>query len=158
MMRGLVDVLRVLLIAAMLLIGLLQVVALPWLSGVMAADLPAEAYMRWPMLVLSILGLTCVQVGIACTVRLLGITRRGAVFQRSAVGWVDGIIGAFLAGSALCLGTLLYVGATVSGPPLFSIALLAASVGGVGLALLMVVMRSLLLQAAGLRSELDVVI
>lgn len=150
--------LRGLLIAAVVIILVAQVLYLPWLSGGVARELPAEAYMRWPILTLAILGLLCVQVALVCTERLLSFVRQRAVFQPGALGWVDGIVAAFLAGSFVCLATLVYQAFTVSGPPLWSLALLAGVVDGVGLALLMWVMRTLLVQAIEMRAEIDVVI
>lgn len=156
--RVVVGLLRVLLAGAFLVIALLQVVGLPWLSGVMARDLPAEAYMRWPILTLAVLGLGCVQVGIVCTLRLLGFTRSGEVFSPRALRWVDGLTGAFLAGSLVCLATIVYQSFTVGGPPVWMLMLLCGVVLGVGMALLMSVMRTLLVQATGLRTEMDAVI
>lgn len=153
-----IGLLRGLLIAALLVILALQVVGLPWLSGVMAEDLPAEAHMRWPILALAIAGLACVQVGIVSTVRLLGFTRRGEVFSSAALRWVDGIIGGFLAASAVCLATFAYQAFTVGGPPLWTLLLLLGVVTGISMALLMSVMRTLLVQATSLRREMDAVI
>jgi len=84
--RVVVDLLRVLLAGALVVILLLQLVVLPWLSEVMAEDLPGEAHMRWPILILAILGLSCVQAGIVCTLRLLGLAYP---FKRSSrcAGW-----------------------------------------------------------------------
>lgn len=153
-----VDLLRVLLIGSLLIVLLLQLIGLPWLSGIMAEDLPAEAYMRWPILALAIVGLGCVQVGLVCTFCLLSFTRRGEVFSPHALRWVDGIIGAFLAGSLVCLATIVYHSLTVGGPPLWMLLLFFGMLAGVGLALLMLVMRALLVQATTLRSEMDVVV
>lgn len=153
-----VDVLRILLILALLLTLAVQLVGLPWLSGVLAAELPAEASMRWPILGLAIAGLVCVEVGIVCTLRLLGSTRSGEVFSTRSLRWVDGIIAAFLAASAICVATLIYQSFTVGGPPLWTLLLLLGAISGVGMALLMGVMRSLLVQATGLRHELAAVI
>lgn len=156
--RVLVGALRVLLRGAFVAIVLLQVVGLPWLSGVMAQDYPAEAYMRWPILGLAVLGLGCVQAVIICTVRLLGFTVRGEVFSLEALRWVNGIIGAFLAAAVVCLATVVYQSFTVAGPPLWMLLLLTGALVGVGLALLMLVMRSLLVQATIQRTELESVI
>lgn len=153
-----VDLLRVLLIGSMLVILFLQLIGLPWLSGVMAEDLPGEAYLRWPILALAIMGLGCVQVGIVCTLRLLGFTRRGEVFLPRALRWVDGIIGASLAASLVCLATIVYQSLTVAGPPVWMLLLLFGVLGGIGMALLMGVMRTLLAQATTLRTEMDAVI
>ncbi len=156
--RVVVDLLRVLLAGALVVILLLQLVGLPWLSAVMAEDLPGEAYMRWPILILAILGLGCVQVGIVCTLRLLGYTQRGEVFSARALRWVDGIIGAFLAASLVCFATVAYQSFTVGGPPVWTLLLLFGVLAGVGMALLMVVMRTLLEQATNLRTEIDAVV
>lgn len=156
--RVVVDALRVLLVAALVAIAAVQVLILPWLSGAMAQDLPAEAHMRWPILILSILGLGCVQVALVCTLRLLGFTRRDEVFSPRAFRWVNGIIGAFLGCSLVCAATIAYQSATVAGPPLWMLLLLAGVAAGLGLALLMTVMRALLVRATALQSEMDVVI
>ena len=156
--RIVVTALRVILVAALLVILLVQVVYLPWLSGEFARDFSAEAYMRWPILALAILGLLCVQIGIVCTLRLLGFTRRDEVFSPDALRWVNGIIGAFAAGSLVCVATITYQSFTVAGPPLWMLMLLCMAIAGVGLALLMTVMQTLLLRATTLKSEMEVVI
>lgn len=158
MSRLVIDVLRVMFVGAIILILVVQAVFLPWLSGVMARDLPAEAHMRWPILTLAILGLLCVQVVIVCTVRLLGFARADRVFSTDTLRWVNGIISAFLGGSVVCLATIFYQSATVGGPPLWGLLLICGVLAGVGLALLMIVMRTLLLRATALKGELDVVI
>lgn len=114
--------------------------------------------MRWPILILSILGLACVQVGIVCTLRLLRFTRNDEVFSPRAFRWVNGIIGAFLGCSLVCAATIVYQSATVAGPPLWMMALLGGVFAGLGLTLLMTVMRTLLVRATTLQSEMDVVI
>lgn len=72
--------------------------------------------------------------------------------------WVDGIIISFLSGSGVCLATASHNASTVSGPPFWILLLYIGAIAGGGLALLMVVMRRLLVQASTLRGELDVVI
>ena len=153
-----IEVLRVMLGGALLLILLAQAVLLPWLSGDVARELPAEAYMRWPILTLAILGLLCVQIVIVCTERLLTFTRTDRVFSPDALRWVNGIIGGFLGGSVVCLATLVYQSFTVAGPPLWGLLLICGVLAGIGLALLMVVMRVLLVRATSFKNELDVVI
>ncbi|WP_131105177.1 DUF2975 domain-containing protein [Ornithinimicrobium sufpigmenti] len=156
--RVVITVLRVLLGVAVVVILLLQAVFLPWLSGEMARDLPAEAHLRWPILTLAVLGLVCVQAVIVCTIRLLGFVRDGRVFTPGALRWVDGIIGAFAAGGLVCLVTITYQSMTIAGPPLWMLALWAGVLAGAGLALLVWVMRALLVQATTLRSEMEMVI
>ncbi len=153
-----VNVLRVLLIGAVVVIAVVQTVFLPWLSGEMARSLPGEAYMRWPILTLAILGLVCVQVAIVCTLRLLGFTQDGRVFTPAAFRWVDGLIASFIGAAAVCLATIVYQSQTVAGPPLWMLALWGGVLTGVALALLTWTMRALLAQAITLRTDMEMVI
>ncbi|MGM0386169.1 MAG: DUF2975 domain-containing protein [Actinomycetota bacterium] len=156
--RIVVNVLRLLLIGAVLVIVVVQAVFLPWLSGVMARNLPGEAYMRWPILTLAILGLLCVQVAIVCTLRLLRFTQDGRVFTSTAFRWVDGLIASFIGASVVCLATIIYQSQTVAGPPLWMLALAGGVMTGVALALLTWTMRALLAQAITLRADMEMVI
>lgn len=156
--RVVVNVLRLLLIGAVLVIAVVQAVFLPWLSGEMARDLPAEAHMRWPILALAVLGLLCVQIAIVCTLRLLGFTQDGRVFTPGAFRWVDGLIAAFIGASLVCLATIIYQSQTVAGPPLWMLALFGGVLTGVALALLTWTMRALLAQAITLHRDMEMVI
>ena len=156
--RVVVDTLRGMLVLSLLIIAAVQTVVLPWLSGEVARDLPDLAHMRWPILILAILGLACVEVGIVCTLRLLGFTRNDEVFSPRAFRWVDGIIGALIGCSVVCTVTLVYQLIVMVGPPLWVLMLSGGTFAGFGLALLMTVMRTLLVRAATLKSEMDVVI
>ncbi len=151
-------VLQGLLVLAVLLILFLQVIGLPWLGGEVARDLPAEAFMRWPITALAIVGLAFVQVGLVGTIRLLALTRTDRIFTARALPWVDAIIAAFVGGGLTCAATIAYQATAVSGPPLWSLMLLVGTAAGLGLALLMGVMRSLLTRATALRDEMDAVI
>ncbi|TFI50177.1 DUF2975 domain-containing protein [Micrococcus endophyticus] len=75
-----------------------------------------------------------------------------------ALPWVDAIIAAFVGGGLTCAATIAYQATAVSGPPLWSLMLLVGTAAGLGLALLMGVMRSLLTRATALRDEMDAVI
>jgi hypothetical protein len=156
--RLVVNVLRFLLIGAVVAIAVVQAVFLPLLSGEMARNLPGEAYMRWPILTLAILGLLCVQVAIVCTLRLLGFTQDGRVFTPAAFRWVDGLIASFIGASLVCLATIIYQSQTVAGPPLWILALWGGVLTGVALALLTWTMRALLAQAITLRTDMEMVI
>lgn len=146
------------LVGALLVSVFMQVVGLPWLSGQYADEYPDLAGMRWPLLTLAIIGLCCVEAGAVCTLRLLRFTARDDVFSARALRWVDGIIGAFLAGSLVCFATLAYEDNAPAGSPAWMLVLLFTAFSGIGMALLMVVMRRLLVQATTLRSEMESVI
>ncbi|GAB3566506.1 DUF2975 domain-containing protein [Spelaeicoccus albus] len=136
----------------------MQVFGLPWLSGAYAEQYPDLAGMRWPLMTLAIIGFCCVETGVVCTLRLLRFTARDEVFSSRSLRWVDGIIGSFLAGSLVSFSTIAYLDNAPAGPPFWLFVLLFTAVGGIGLALLMLVMRSLLVQATTLRNEMETVI
>lgn len=101
------------------------------------------------------LDLICVEAVIVCTTRLLGSVRDGRVFRQSALGWVDGIIGAFGAAGGVCLAPIIHQAMTIAGPPLWLLALFGGVLGGAGLAPLVWVMRALLVEATTLRKKFE---
>ncbi|MGP3533341.1 DUF2975 domain-containing protein [Microbacterium sp. RD1] len=119
---------------------------------------------RVSLVVLAVLGIVTMQVFAVCVWQLLALVGRGAVFSDAAFRYVDIIIGAIAAASvlALVLAVLLAPGGAAPG--------VVALVGGAsfvlgGMALLVVVMRTLLAQAIAreqealqLRAELSEVI
>ena len=121
--------------------------------------------LRVPLFVVLVLGIVTVQVAMLAVWRLLTMVRRGTVFSPAAFRWVDVVIGAVAAASALlfALGVLLAPGEAVAPGVVLLVGGLAGLVAGV--ALLVVVMRALLVQAVDrdaeahqLQAELDEVI
>ncbi len=152
-----VGPLRFLLAVAFAALVLAQVVFLPALSAAMAEDSPELAHLRWPTLVVAVLGLACVQVVIVCTWKLLTLVEDDRIFSAASMAWVDAIVGAIAAAWLLLLGTFAWslVGVGLPGPP---IVLLLMLVAGAVVGLLMVVMRALLRQATTLRTDMEAVI
>ena len=152
-----VGPLRVLLVLAFAALVLAQAVVLPSVFGRLAEDSPEQAYLRWPMLTLSVVVLLCVQVVIVCTWQLLTMVRDDRIFSEDSLAWVDGIVWAIAAAWLLLLGAFLCLvaGWGLSGLPALLLLLL---VGGAVLGLLMVVMRALLRQATTLRTDMEAVI
>jgi hypothetical protein len=137
----------------------------PLLAVDIAEEAPEVAHLRWPIVVVIILGLAMVQVALVCTWRLLTMVRTDTVFSRAAFRYVDVIIGAALVaallGVVLCF--LLAPGEAV--PPGMVMLVLTGAVGCAGIGLLVLVMRALLAKAVTLdttattlRAELDEVI
>lgn len=132
-----------------------QAVMVPLLS----ADLDgAPAGIRVPVLVIVVLGIVTIQVGMVCVWRLLTLVRDDAVFSPVSFRYVDAIVVAAASAAALlfALGFVLAPGEDVAP----GVVLLVGGAGGLvgGVALLVVVMRALLVQATELRTELDAVI
>ena len=155
--RRVVVPLRILLALAFAALLVAQVAFLPSLSGAMAQDSPELAYLRWPTLVVAVLGLGCVQVVIVCTWQLLTLVEDDRIFSAASMAWVDAIVGALAAAWFLLLGTFVWsvVGVGLPGPP---VVLLLMLVAVAVLGLLMVVMRALLRQATTLRTDMEAVI
>ena len=160
-----VTALRVVL--ALVLAGTLfvQTVMVPLLWRDMdGADADVLA-IRVPFVVILVLGIATVQVCAVCVWRLLTMVRRGTVFSHGSFRYVDVIIGAITAAAllAFALGVVLAPGEAVAP----GVVLLVGGVGltVLGIALIVLVLRTLLAQAvardaeaSSLQAELDEVI
>ncbi|MEV5042537.1 DUF2975 domain-containing protein [Microbacterium sp. LMI1x-1-1.1] len=112
---------------------------------------------RVTVIVILALWLVCLQVVALCIWRLVSMAAADAVFSVGAFRFVDGIIAA-IAGAAVLTGmlaTMLVPGSAA--PGVVGIVYGAALATG-GVALVVVVMRSLLRKAIEMRSELDEVV
>jgi Protein of unknown function (DUF2975) len=152
-----VAALRVFLVLLFGVLVVFQVMSLPGQFAHMARQSPDLAYLRWPLTVITIFWVVCVQVVIVCTWRLLTLVKKDRIFSEASLRWVDVILWAIGAAWTVLVGVLLYFGfgADDAGIPLL-LFLLAVGVGVVGL--LMVVMRALLRQATTLRTDMEAVI
>jgi hypothetical protein len=119
----------------------------------------APAGVRWPFVVIVVLGIVTMQVTAICIWRLLTMVRRGTVFSHAAFRYVNIIIGAVAAASVLTFGVAVlaaHSNRTTPGdevaPGLVGLICGAALVIG-GVALLVFVLRMLLAQAVALDSE-----
>ena len=157
--------LRIVLVGALVGSLFVQAVMLPLIfRDLRGADEEVLA-LRAPLLVLIALGILTTQVVMVCLWRLVTMVRRGTVFSHAAFRYVDVIIGAVAAAALLLylLGVVLAPGTAVA-PGIVALIGGAATVVA-GIALVVVVMRSLLAQAVArdveahhLRAELDEVI
>lgn len=152
-----VIALRILLVMTFALLVVFQTLSFPGQFAHMAEETPELAYLRWPLTALAVLELMCVQVVIVSTWKLLTMVKRDRIFSRAALAWVDAIVWAVLVAWVLLLGLFLYLAINSGGPGL-PLLLLLMLVGGAVLGLLMLVMRALLLQATGLRTDMEAVI
>ena len=111
------------------------------------------ADVRVPVLVILVLGVIMAQICAICVWRLLTMVRRGTVFTPAALRWVDAIIAAIAAASALCiaLGVVLAPGEAAPPGVVLLLGFAALLVGGV--ALVVWVQRTLLAQAVSREAE-----
>jgi hypothetical protein len=149
--------LRVLLVLLFVAVLGCQTLALPRLSADMAREAPELADLRWPLLVVSVLGLLCVQVVIVCTWKLLTMVKNDRIFSDASLTWVDAIVWAVAVAWVLLLGLLVHLVIAWSLTGLTALLLLMLIAGAV-LELLLLVMRALLRQATTLRTDMDAVI
>ncbi|WP_369070596.1 DUF2975 domain-containing protein [Kineococcus terrestris] len=143
----------------------LQLFLVPLLARDLAGAGPDVAALRTPVLVIVVLGIVAVQVCAVCVWRLLTMVRRGTVFSHAAFRWVDVITGAVATASllAFALGVVLAPGEAVAPGVVLLVGGAGVLVGGV--ALVVLVLRTLLAQAVArdgearaLRAELDEVV
>ena len=157
--------LRIVLVGALAGSLFVQAVMVPLLFRDMDGADQEVLDLRAPLLTVLVLGIATTQVVIVCLWRLVTMVRRGTVFSSAAFRYVDVIIGAIVCASALtfALGVVLAPGEAVA--PGVVLLLGGAATVIAGIALVVVVMRSLLVQAIAreaeatdLRAELDEVI
>jgi hypothetical protein len=165
---GKLAVLALRIVLALALTGSLvvQTVMVPLLAIDLNEDFnPDVAGVRIPVVTILLLGIVAFQVTAVCIWRLLTMVRRGTVFSTGAFRYVDVIIGAAAAASLLtfALGVVLAPGEAAA--PGVVLLIGGAAVVVAGIALVVLVMRVLLVQAVAreaeahhLRAELDEVI
>ena len=153
-----VVVLRILLVLlfAGLLVG--QTLSIPGQLANMSSQSPVFAPLRWPLLVVAVLGMLCGQVVIVCTWRLLSMVMADRIFSEDAFVWVNVILAALTTAWVLLLATTVFLSLVLFEDPGTPMLLLGMVLAGGTVVLLMFVMRALLRQATALRTEMDGVI
>ena len=149
--------LRVLLAVMFLVLVFLQVVGLPGQFRYMAEQDPGAAPYRWPLTAVTVFWVLCVQVVVVATWQLLGLVRDDRIFSEASFRWVDAIVAAVGAAWVVLGFGSLALALRFEDPGNAILVFLVDVVATVFL-LLLVVMRSLLHQAAALSSDLESVI
>ncbi|MFD7032784.1 DUF2975 domain-containing protein [Streptomyces sp. NPDC059917] len=150
-------------VLAVVLTGTLLVqVGMVWVLVTGADD---ESLPLTPMRVIVILGMVAAQVALVSVWRLVTMVRRGTVFSHAAFRYVDAVIGAIVA-----LSLLWFVVTAINAPGQREDPGVTVIMGGIGLAILgvaliVLVLRMLLVQAVArdveasqMQAELDEVI
>lgn len=146
-----------------------QVVVVPQAVTAEAALDPVIAQVEGRLIVMGILGLVCVQVVLIATAVLAQMSLGEGIFSRRAFAWVDLVIAACLAASALCVGFLISTAWLPALPPsadgagdMTDVSLLLFCLAGaataLGFAMVVFVMRGLLRRAVTLHEELAEVV
>ncbi|MGI5469948.1 DUF2975 domain-containing protein [Streptomyces sp. CA-132043] len=160
-----------------LTVGALRVV----LGVVLAGTVFVQASMVWtlvsgndpedgtlpltPLRVITILGMVSVQVALVCVWRLVTMVRRGTVFSHTAFRYVDGVIAAIVAAALMWFAVTALNAPGQRADPGVTVIMGGIGVAILGVALLVLVLRTLLTQAVTrdaeaslMRAELDEVI
>lgn len=118
-----------------------------------------------PLRVITILGIGTAQVTLVCVWRLVTMVRRGTVFSHAAFRYVDVIIGAIVAAALVWFAVTALNAPGQRDDPGVTLIMGGIGVAVLGVALLVLVLRTLLAQAvardaeaARMRAELDEVI
>lgn len=127
---------------------------------VVAADFGNEYYevasLVAPYSVLGILTLAALQVGLVMIWKLLSLVSTGMIFSHVALKWVNAVIICLALATVLPSAALFHLLFIVDlGGPGVLMAFAVTGVGGIGLVLLMFVMRGLLSDAISDRVQLD---
>ena len=114
---------------------------------------------------ITILGVLAVQVALVCVWRLVTMVRRGTVFSHAAFRYVDGVIGAIVAAALGWFAVTIVNAPGQRDDPGVTVIMAGIGVAILGVALIVYVLRTLLVQAvardveaAQLQAELDEVI
>ncbi|KOG26353.1 MULTISPECIES: DUF2975 domain-containing protein [Streptomyces] len=108
--------------------------------------------------VIVLLGMVAAQVALVCVWRLVAMVRKGTVFSHAAFRYVDGVIGAIVAAALLWFAVTAVNAPGQREDPGVTVIMAGVGVAILGVALVVLVLRMLLAQAAGMRAELDEVI
>ena len=155
--RFLVPTVKVL-VAIGMLAAALAVPVLWVLSGDVAAEVPEFAGLRWPYLLVGVGLVVCVEVVGVALWKLLSRVAGGEIFDARGLVCVNTIVGAALTAAVLFALACVPAVFVTHGPPALTLVLMLATAASLGFGLLMLVMRQLLVQATGLRAEMDEVI
>lgn len=164
---GRLTVLALRIVFTVVLVGSLfvQVVMVPLLAADLDEVNPDHAYLRVPLIVFPVLFILAIQVAAVSVWKLVTMVRSGTVFSDGAFRYVDIVIGSLAAASALTfgLGIVLAPGEAVA--PGVVLLVGGAGVLVAGIALIVLVLRFLLVQAVArdadarhLQAELDEVV
>ncbi|MDQ0955662.1 hypothetical protein QFZ24_009585 [Streptomyces phaeochromogenes] len=100
-----------------------------------------------PLRVITILGMTSVQVTLVCVWRLVTMVRRGTVFSHAAFRYVDGVIGAIVAAALLWFTVTAFNAPGQRDDPGVTVIMGGIGLAILGVALIVLVLRMLLAQA-----------
>lgn len=120
----------------------------------LAHEYPEYAKLEIPLSGAALGLLVCIEVALALIASLVAAIHSGRIFEEISMKLVDALIATFIAATAVCVAGWLLI----PGPPPLGLAIIGAIVAGISCVFILIVLRSLLRQAATMRLDLDAVI
>lgn len=158
-MRGpTTSILKVVIGALLALLVVCQVFVVPAVAETSAVRYGEIAYLRVPGIIVGTLFLLCVQVVLLCVWRLLSLVRADSIFGDGAFRYVDLSLGAVGFATLMVLVALVTLLATGFSTPSVTLLCILGVVVGLGLTLLILVLRGLLRKATQLEHDLSEVV
>lgn len=158
MPRTTITALKALIVALLALLLFCQVVVVPAVAAQSAVRYGEVAYLQLPGILVGVAFLICVQVVLVCVWRLLSLVREDSIFSERAFPDVDISLAAVGFATLLVFVALVTFLATGMSTASINLLCLLGIVVGLGLTLLIVVMRSLLRKASRLEHDLSEVV
>ncbi|MCT4354680.1 DUF2975 domain-containing protein [Streptomyces sp. Je 1-79] len=162
---GRLTVLALRAVLAMVLTGTVFVQALMVWALVSGSDPEDGSLPLTPLRVITILGMVSAQVALVCVWRLVTMVRRGTVFSHTAFRYVDTVIGAIVAAALVWFAVTALNAPGQREDPGVTVIMGGVGLAILGVALIVLVLRTLLAQAVArdveatrMRAELDEVI
>jgi hypothetical protein len=158
MQRSTILVLKTLIVALVAMLLFCQIAVVPQVAAQSALRYPEIDYLAIPGTIVGVAFLVCVQAVLICVWRLLSLVRRESIFSERAFPDVDTSLAAVAFATILVLVTLIVLASTGHATASIVLLCLLGVVVGVGLCLLIVVMRGLLKKAWRLEQDLSEVV
>lgn len=158
MQSRLIQTLRVLIALMLLLLLVAQIVAVPLVASTFASRYPMFAGLEFPGIVAAVILILCVQVVFLCVWQLLSLVRVDRIFSEGAFCYVDVILASILAATVIVIAAFAMLLIAEATTPSLSLLLVFGVVVGLGLSLLVLVLRGLLSKALQLEQDLSEVV
>ena len=158
MPRNTILTLKVLIGVLLALLLFCQIAVVPAVAAQSAVRYGDVAYLQIPGIIVGVAFLVCVQVVLVCVWRLLSLVREDGIFSERAFADVDVSLGAVGFATLLVLVALVTFLLTGMSTASINLLCLLGIVVGLGLTLLIVVLRSLLRKASQLEHDLSEVV
>lgn len=158
MARTTIVALKTLIVALLALLLFCQVAVVPAVAAQSALRYGEIAYLQLPGILVGVAFLVCVQVVLVCVWRLLSLVRADSIFSERAFPDVDVSLGAVAFATLLVLVALVTFALTGSATASITLLCLLGVVVGLGLSLLIIVLRGLLRKASQLEHDLSEVV